>query len=178
MVSMASKLKPIEEIMAEMMRLYNKDPLGWGISVRMGRKGYGDIFVLSPKGELWQVKIDSVYKPKPLGLGVKVGGFEESRKVISAKIPPYGFRPISKGHLEELRKNILQRRPVDKTVRGILTESPAPIGELVSPGIMQGPISFSSGERYLSERQRELDKKLEKSLDELLHRRGLGSMYV
>lgn len=175
---MEEKPRPIDEIMAEMMRQYDRNPLKWGISISRGRGGYGDIFILSPEGELWQIKIDSVYKPQPLGMGMKVGGVEDSEKVISRKIPSYGFRPISRTHMNDLKEKILQDKPMDRTIREILSKKPAPLSEIGGAGVIHGPITLSDHSGYLSGRQMELDLKLKKSLDRLLYERGIGGIYV
>jgi hypothetical protein len=173
-----TRLQSLAQILTEMWRRYEENPVGWGIALRKAEGGYGDIFILSPDGSLWQIKIDSLYNPRPIGLGMKVGGAEESREIIGESTPPYGFRPVTGAQMRRLRENLQRRRPIDGTIRSILSRKPMIPGDIRGSGIVSGPLIYSVHEGCLSDKQRELDLKLRKSLDKLLQRRGIGGMYA
>lgn len=174
--NMRAKSRSLEEIMIETQRTYDEDPRGWGISLGMGKDGYGNIFISGPKG-LWQIKVDSIYKPKPIGVGARVGAVDEFKKLISTKIPSYGFRPINEDQMSRLREGMSRHRPLDEIVGEILSAKPSPLGKLRGPGIVQGPIIHSNFHGYMSSKQKELDSKLKRNLDKLLFREGIGGMH-
>ncbi len=173
-----TRFQSLEQILTEMWSRYEENPVGWGITVRKAEGGYGDIFILSPDGRLWQIKIDSLYNPSPIGIGMEVGGAEESLKIMGKDTPLYGFRPVTGAQMRRLKENLQKRRPIDRTIRSILSKKPTILGDIKDSGIMGGPIIYSSHKGYLSEKQMELDHNLRKSLDKLLQRRGIGSMYT
>ncbi len=60
-----------------------------------------------------------------------------------------------------------------------MRERPKPIDKIKTPGVVQGPITFSRGSLdFISERHRKLDNKLKMELDRLLGRSGVMSAYV
>ncbi len=131
------------------------------------------MFISNPL-EVWQVKVDSIYKPKPVGLGMKVGGRAEARGILSNNRPSFGFRPIS----EEVIGKILGHGEGDlnPALGGILKTEPKRLSEIRTPVVASGPINF--GTRFpLSKRQIELDQTLRSNLKDLLFKKGLELEY-
>ena len=84
-------MKSIKELLAEIDAKYNKNPVGWNISVG-GRDphGHGNIFI-SNNANIWQLKIDSLFRPNPYGVGTKLGNIEDFPDLRSPIGPSFGF---------------------------------------------------------------------------------------
>ena len=71
--------KPIDLLMKEIWKKYNEDSMGWHVLVGRSSKGYYDVFVTNPK-ELWQIKLETIYRPNPIGLGARIWKNQRKRK--------------------------------------------------------------------------------------------------
>ncbi|NHI94201.1 MAG: hypothetical protein EAX96_17045 [Candidatus Lokiarchaeota archaeon] len=168
------KFKKIEEIQEDLKEIYEEDPKDWQVSVS---KNVHDpnLFITNKRG-IWQIKFDSFFKPKPIGLGVKVGDGDEAARFRSRKLgPSFGLRPLNLNHLDSLRRNIIQNKPIDNLIMEILDSNPQPIKKITSPLTLQGPVLFSNDPSYISDSQKQLDKKLKK---ELLKLSGSSYNYI
>ncbi len=146
--------------------MYDEDPKDWQMSFSKNIQD-PNLFVTNRRG-IWQIKLDSYFKPKPLGLGVKIGDSDDALSLRKRKLgPSFGFRPITENHLSNFRDQLLQQKPIDKLILDILKTDPKPTSLLDSPFSLQGPISLSSNSQYISDRQKLLDKKLKKELMKL-----------
>jgi len=164
--------------MAEIDQKYNKNPAGWNISVGRDKKGYGNIHITNPV-DVWQIKIDSLYKPNPYGLGMKLGKTENFPDLINLKNnPSFGFRPLLPSHLEKLQQNFDQQQPINSVIDEILNTKPVSLDQLGKSNFLMGPILRSSFQGYVSDKQKELDRKLGRSLDNLLLSKGIGYDYI
>ncbi|MFX1298869.1 MAG: hypothetical protein ACFFD2_28920 [Promethearchaeota archaeon] len=171
-------VKSIKELLAEIDAKYNKSTQGWNISIgRDPNSGYGNIFISNPVN-IWQIKIDSLYKPNPYGVGMKLGRVRDFSNLISQRTPSFGFRPLLPSHLEILQKNLERERSIDGIINEILGTNPVSINQLGKSNFLMGPILHSSFEGYISDRQKELDRKLKRNLDELLFSKGIGYNYI
>ncbi|MHA1130646.1 MAG: hypothetical protein ACTSRC_17015 [Candidatus Helarchaeota archaeon] len=173
-------MKSIKELLAEINAKYNKNPSGWNISVsRDHRSGYGNIFISNPI-HLWQIKIDSLYKPNPYGLGTHLGRPEDFAELIAPELPSFGFRPLLPTHLKKLQQRFEQKKPIDNIINDILSNKPVPLSHLQKPvaNYLMGPIMHSSFEGYVSDKQKQLDRKLKRSLDDLLFSKGISQNYI
>ncbi len=170
-------MKSIKELLAEIDAKYNKDPLGWKFSVG-GRDphGHGNIFI-SNKASIWQLKIDSLFKPNPYGVGTKLGNIEDFPGLRTPIGPSFGFRPLLPSHLDKLKRNFEQEKPINQVVDEILNTRPVSINQMTKSNYLMGPIMHSSHQGYVSDRQKELDKKMRKNLDDLLLSKGIGYNY-
>lgn len=169
----------MEEILLEIMKLYNKQPRDWHISVnsRPDEHSNGNIFISNPSFGLWQLKLDSLFKPRSLGVGMKIGGADEASS-NHRKGPSFGYRPLFSDQLERLKEQLLEKDKIDSVINEILQQNPISIPRsLEAPLSLQGPIWLSGDKRYISEKQRELDEKLRKDLRRLVTRHDQGLYY-
>ncbi|MHA1380180.1 MAG: hypothetical protein ACTSRG_17540 [Candidatus Helarchaeota archaeon] len=170
-------MKTFEEIMAEIKRLYNRNPLDWQISINKDKYNHGNILITNPNySTLWQIKLDSLYRPNPISVGAKLKDFEMPGKNIIKK-PSFGYRPLFDEQLEKLQLNLVEKKPIDKLLLDILDNNPAPLKNVKNQGFLEGPVTFTPP-GYISKRQKELDLKLKKDLNKLKYRRGLGLQYL
>ncbi len=164
--------------MAEIDSKYNKDPQGWNISInRDSQSGYGNIFISNPLS-IWQIKIDSLYKPNPYGLGVKLGEVKDFQDLVSGNEPPFGFRPLLPSHLEKLQQRVEHETPINDVIDEILGSNPVSMPQLQKSPFLMGPILHQPFQGYISDRQKELDRKLKRNLDNLLLSKGIGCDYI
>ncbi|MFQ6128553.1 MAG: hypothetical protein ACE5QW_06595 [Thermoplasmata archaeon] len=167
-----AEIKTKEEILRKLARKYEKNPRGWSVLVRENRSGYSD-FLISTADELWQIKVDSLYKPNASAMGMKVGGRTEARKIAFDSEPKFGFRPLPPDILDKLLGGEFERQELTRIIDRVLGEEPKRLSEIDSPGLIHGPVRFG-WKGYLSERQKLLDAKLKKGLDKLLFEEGFG----
>jgi hypothetical protein len=161
------RLKSAKKTLEELTSKYEEDPRNWRLSVGQDNRGFFDIFMANATN-VWQVKLDSIYKPEPVGLGLKVGGSAEAKR-IGGEEPSFGFRPISERMLENLLKR--DGRDVGAIASDIMRFEPRPLDELRGSPVLSGPINWG-GRHPLSERQAILDADLRANLRRHLHRKG------
>jgi hypothetical protein len=165
-----------EEILKRLSKKYERNPKGWSVLVKENKSGYSD-FLISTADDLWQLKVDSLYRPNAKAMGMRIGGKTEAKSVESDSVPRFGFRPLPSDILEKLLGGDFEREELTKTIDRVLREDPKRLSDISSPGMIQGPIQFG-WKGYLSEKQEALDKRLKRSLDRLLFKEGLGLGYA
>lgn len=168
-------MESVDDLLNDIYKKYNKNPLGWKIS-RANHKGFGNIYFTNSK-EVWQIKVDSVYKPKPIGLGMKIGDYSDNENLFDKNSPNYGLRSINDDYLNKIMKSYELGENLDPLIREMLKKDPTSSNDAGS-AVMNGPIQFRQNNGYISKRQKEMDLKLKESLHKLLHRRGYGSEWV
>jgi len=89
-------LKKLSEIIS---KEYEKNPRNWQVLLGKGYE-YFDVLITSEK-KGWLLKLDTVYKPSPLGLGAPVKIKTEDIKIEN--LPEYGLRPASPEIIELLK---------------------------------------------------------------------------
>ena len=157
------KFKKVDDLQKDFKDMYDEDPKDWEISISQNIRD-PNLFVSNRNG-IWQIKLDSYFKPKPIGLGMKVGDSDDAADIIKRKTSPsFGFRPLNPNQLDVLRNNFLQRKPIDNVLLDVLRSTPKPTNLLDSPLTLQGPVLFSKDLSYISDKQKMLDKKLKKEL--------------
>ncbi|MFQ5910210.1 MAG: hypothetical protein ACE5IJ_05750 [Thermoplasmata archaeon] len=171
-----AEIESKEEIIKKLAAKYERDPKGWSVLVRENKSGYSDLLI-STTDELWQIKVDSLYKPNPSAMGLRVGGKTEARRIASDSVPRFGFRPLPADILDRFLEGEFEREEFTRTIGRVLREEPKRLSEIDSPGLIQGPVRFGWKGR-LSETQKELDAKLKRSLDKDLFREGFGLGYA
>jgi len=170
-------VKTLKEQLAEIEQNYNRNPLNWNISIGRDQNNYGNIFISNPVN-IWQIKIDSLFKPNPAGVGMKLGPVEDFSDLISPSSPSFGFRPLLPTHLENLQKSIVQEKPINSIIDEILSEKPVAPDQSEHQNFIVGPLMHSSFQGYVSDKQKELDQKLKRGLDKLLYSQGIGLDYL
>lgn len=169
--------KTIDLLMREIWKKYNKDSTGWQVLVGRSSEGYYDVFITNPK-ELWQIKLETIYRPNPIGLGVRIKKTREGAKLLRG-IPNYGLRPLSKKAMAVMMSAIKRGVPPGRVLREIMSVEPKPYGEITTPWVLQGPVIHSAKPlELISDKQRELDAKLRMELESLLRKKRFGKMCV
>jgi hypothetical protein len=167
---------PVDQLMRKLSSKYNSDPGDWTVLIGEPKGTHNDIFISTGK-ELWQVKVDSFYRSKPIGLGMKVGGEEEASKVIREEEPTYGLRPIPEDMIRKFIDGAIGDEDMVPIVDKVLKSKPRRVADLESSAVLQGPVQFG-GPAELSGKQRDLNLKLKRSLDRLLFEKGIGKEYA
>ncbi len=162
------RLKSARKTLEELTDRYEDDPRNWRLSVGQDERGFFDIFMANTTS-VWQVKLDSIYKPEPIGLGMKVGGSTEAKRIGAGVEPSFGFRPIPEGILEAMLRR--DNRDIGVIAADILRFEPKRLDELRGGPVLSGPIQWG-GRHPLSERQARLDADLRANLRKHLHRKG------
>ncbi|MEE8168409.1 MAG: hypothetical protein V3T58_06010 [Candidatus Hydrothermarchaeales archaeon] len=161
-------IKTIETLLREVQTRYDKDPKGWNFVVGPGEK-YFDIMI-SKGAKVWQLKLDTLYKPNPVGFGSLIDKREVPALDISG--PSFGYRPLSDEQIEALLTQSLD-------LEEIIEIEPMSLNKIKSPIVAQGPILHTSKPmNYVSEKQKALDLKLRRKIDDLLEKSGVTTSYV
>lgn len=171
-----AEMQSREDVLRELAKKYERSPGGWSVLVRENRSGYSDFFI-STADELWQLKVDSLYRPNAKAMGMRIGGKEEARKVASDSTPTFGFRSLPRDLLKRFLGGDFEREEFTEVIDRVLKEKPVRLSEIDSAGLVQGPIQFG-WKGYLSDKQKLLDLKLKRSLDRKLFEEGLGLGYA
>lgn len=174
------KRKSANRIMEEFFKDYQEDPEGWGFWISESGN-YFNVY-LTQGNKAYFLKLDSIFTPKPVGIGAEIELEED--QLSENNLPSFGFRKFTS---EEV-KNFLRSLPsppkskkefgetvkeIDKKVKKTLMEkSTGPFGPLKEPGEMAllGPYIRKNPLSYVSKKQEELDKKLDRELKEISQR--------
>ena len=155
---MVQELRNAEELLREISRKYLYSPKGWRVYFSF-RGSYPTLLVSNQKNS-WLLKFESPYRANPPGLGAELG---ETLTGDPGKYD-FGLRPIdeklvhdlvTKGLRKEIIESLLSREPVNGVSGG---------------NYLLGPY-YRSDLTFLSKKQVELERKLEKELSKLLSRR-------
>ena len=164
---------PEEEIWEEFwQKKYKQDPDVWRIFRSESPKGYPELWIIGPQ-ESWLLKRESLYSGKH-GIGVKLDEGYGTKPMP----PSYGFREVPQAkYLMEKAMEMVERGmdpaeamarifPIlEKEIPAILQQRPTAPERIRSPIAVQGPIIAYRPSHLLSERQMELDRKLDSELD-------------
>jgi len=153
------------EIIKEIIRKYDKRPEKWQVLMGRSPKGFYDIIFSNPE-EVWQLKLDTIYKPNPLGFGAKLE--IDSSKIQIENFPSYGFRPISSEILEKMRSFSSNEDLSSIIVNDIMKTPPAPIKKINEGLAAVGPYIQKPSIEPLSRNQKELSRKLDLELEKLM----------
>lgn len=174
-------MKRFEDLLNELSILYRKNPFGWRVSIKKESR-FANIFITDSKN-IWQIKLDSIYKANPIGIGSNIGAYSENKNLFDTKTPYYGLRSIKNEDIQ----NMLINNDITYAkllINEILNRPIVTIDDIQENdenyGFLSGPIHFSqeSDKSFLSNNQKKLDKKLDDSLDKLLFRKGHEVEYL
>jgi hypothetical protein len=87
------------------------------------------------------------------------------------------LRAIEEDKLRAISRAAENGQYLNQFIDELLKKRPMRAKE-ISSAALNGPIQFMQNGKYISERQREVDRKLKESLEKLLYREGYGSEYV
>ena len=164
-------MEDAEILLKKLAESYDKDPVGWK-ALAVFNKGSTLLVIMSPEGDIYEIKMIALDPCRFIGVGVKTGEIEELSNYL-LKLPNYGFRPVPKNVLKEILRNKGILPP--KLAERILKIPPAPITDLHSHIIAQGPIVCSNKDlSSISPRQKELEEKLNREVEKLFYKRYRG----
>ena len=152
---------------------YLSNPKNWSflISTNPLRDGFFDATV-SNVDEVWQLKIDSIYKPIPIIIGAKVDvDATRIERRIGTGSPPFGYRKLETSFMmnmlrkltREQQENAEKGQNVSNYLNSLLA-SLEPVAPLVGGNYAYGPFVFTNGNSVTSN---EYQKHV---ADELSHR--------
>lgn len=174
------KRKSADHIMKEFFKDYQEDPEGWGFWISESGN-YFNVY-LTQKNKAYFLKLDSIFTPKPIGVGAEIA--LEEGQLFENDLPSFGFRRFTSDEVKaflrslpsppkskkELRKKI---KEIDEKVKKtLMKKSTGPFGPLEEPGEMAilGPYVRRNPLSYVSKKQEELDRKLDRKLREISQR--------
>jgi len=171
-----------EETLREIRKKYDKKPEGWQVLVGRSPNGFYDVLFSSPDA-VWQLKLDTIYKQKPIGFGVRLE--EDSSKVPVIEAPPHGYRPVPIDGVMANIKRMLERKPQTEEIvneimknivetvdiKRIMESPPLPTNRIRTPIAAIGPYIHQSMIEPISPRQKELSMKLDEELKKLMRTR-------
>lgn len=174
-------VKLYEEIMQEIMYEYDSNPRHWKVSLgRSHDNKYFDI-VISQGPRVWQIKLDTLYKPSPLGIGARIEVDEEAGQAVVPLPFSYGLRPIPERKLMDVQSG----EDLSRILEGIMRAEPVPASQIAGrQSFLQGPIAIKGNPlspqplSYISEKQKVLDRKLTRELNSLLFKSYSGMGYL
>lgn len=175
-------MKRFEDLFNDLFILYKKNPFGWRISIKKEPR-FGNIFITNSRN-VWQIKLDSIYKASPIGLGSNIGDYSENKNLFDIKTPYYGLRSIKNEDVRNMLMNndmAYAKRLIDEILnRPVVDNIDEMRGNNENYGFLSGPIHFSQepDKSFLSKNQKKLDKELNDSLDKLLFRKGYDIEYL
>ncbi|MGD0329052.1 MAG: hypothetical protein ABSB40_01240 [Nitrososphaeria archaeon] len=167
-------MSSMESFLEAIYNKYNKNPQGWNVIVSKDEKGYPTVLFFS-EDEVWELKMDSMYKPNPIWVGKSFKNEEKNRKLEN---PSYGFRGLENDQASRLLKAMAREDAAKEIIRSVLENEPKPLEEIKDRKmVLHGPIINSPKIPVISQQQVDLDIKLRIELQKLLLNRGIGSMY-
>ncbi|MGD1835888.1 MAG: hypothetical protein ACPKPY_06345 [Nitrososphaeraceae archaeon] len=93
-----------------LFKKYSSNPRGWNflISTTPIRDSFFDAIV-SNSNEMWQLKIDSIYKPTPIVMGTKIDSdYSKFEKRLNNKsnVTPFGYRKLEQNTIMKFLKQL------------------------------------------------------------------------
>ncbi|KXB09511.1 hypothetical protein AKJ46_00270 [candidate division MSBL1 archaeon SCGC-AAA833K04] len=170
--------KKAGDLLREAFGEYQGDPRDWAfwISTEPSRP---DVYLIHGSVAYF-LKVDSIYTPKPVGIGAK---FRVEEDQLSRRLPESGFRRLSRRDLEEIFRGVPRPEEVEsgeefaraarlvrKRLRErILGKRPTSFGPpesgdeafAIGPYVLGDPLEYVSGE------QRRLKRELARELEKL-----------
>lgn len=167
-----SMVKPVEEIVDEFRKAYNRNPSGWHILIGYDKRRRLNIYI-------GQRDVDSVWiilAEPHFGLGKKINDVNIS-ELVEGKIS-FGLRTIPNNLAKRMRNELLEYHRISEKTRKMVKEcmlrnKPLREKEISDNWVVQGPVITMSPEYSIDERIRskflfntieELSKRFEKEV--------------
>jgi len=162
-----------KDVLEEVYRRYNKDPLGWFITLGSDRRNRS-VILIQKERRLWQIKTHHISPYNNLS----VGGKTKSDKISAPNTISFGWRDLSKELLQKINDDIRGGGEVSlEVIESISKVDPKPLEDEFT-NMMTGPFNIIANPiSSISKNQGKLDKKLSLELDKLLFKREGGGMY-
>ena len=103
---------------------YCSNPKNWNfvVSTSSRRDGFFDAMV-SNTDEVWQLKLDSIYKPLPLVVGTKIDMDSTTiERGISPNAVPFGFRKLDPPVIMDILKKVTEEQEARMNVHNMEAE--------------------------------------------------------
>jgi hypothetical protein len=150
---------------------YAKEPRDWGFtmfpSTNANRGFYGGL--VSSKDEVWQLGIDSIFKPNPIMVGTKVD--VDPVKAQKFGNVSYGYRKLSPETLVKLLDMLNKQDDEGRTRPRLdsILRSMEPVAPKNGESYAEGPFVFAARNAInFSESQKQLEDRLSSQLRNLL----------
>ena len=162
-----------KDIFEEVYTRYNRDPLGWFITLGVDKKNRSVVLIQKDR-RLWQIKTHHISPYNNLS----VGGSTKSDRVETPYTMSFGWRDLSKTMLLKIQEDIRKSGEVSlEVIESISKIDPKPLEEDFT-NVMTGPFNIVGNPlSSISKSQGKLDKKLSLELDRLLLKNEGGGMY-
>lgn len=159
---------------------YSKNPKGWSFTLFPPAKedsGFFGAFVGGPD-EVWQLKVDSIFKPNPMMLGAKVD--VDPARVASPGSISYGYRRLDQKVAFELLKILAESdgedtpsgRPIDRNLLDRILRPLKPVAPRAGESYAEGPIVLTNRSNLvINGNQKQLEDRLSSDLRKLLRNR-------
>lgn len=139
------------ELAQYLFNRYSSNPKNWNfiISVSPIRDSFFDA-IISNSDEVWQLKIDSIYKPYPIIMGAKVDNdFSKLEKRID-NTTPFGYRNLETNKIMNFLKDLTEKQnsnsikeiEVNRHLHSLLS-SIEPVKPVVGKDYLYGPFLFT-----------------------------------
>ncbi|MFH1722602.1 MAG: hypothetical protein ABH950_08380 [Candidatus Altiarchaeota archaeon] len=150
--------KSSDEVRADVMRRYNKNPGEWRVWAGLDEdKNFTTIFI--NKGRMWVVKDFPINPVKSIGVGSKMKA-DENLEVESPHT--FGLRPLNPNQVEDLVNGRFG------SVGELLSGKPISEDEIADQPFIQGPVYMPNQPIKFSTKQLELDAKMRADLQKLI----------
>lgn len=158
-------MKTAQQIRAEILEAYNRQPQGWRVFTSRDRMGRQDT-VFIQGSSLWFLKEEQINPYELVGFGIR----EEVKPLTQIpSLLQFGFRPVSPNTMRTMMEIHERGEDAGAIIKRILGRSPVSLNRLRSPVAIQGPIVFSQNmPPLLAERQQQLDLMLTQQLNQLV----------
>lgn len=162
-------MQPAEKLKREIARSYDSNPKGWNVFVGRDNRKFSQALI-SNGSNVWVLKEEIINPYKSVGLGVKLVDQLDSLK--SSAPQEFGLRPLNQRQIRGLIDLTKKEKSPRDFLLGIMKSKPVSSSNITSPLILQGPImSTENPLNLLSDKHRELDRKLNSELNRLLLRK-------
>jgi hypothetical protein len=163
-----------DRIRREIAKKYESDPRGWRLLWGIDNRGHYN-FLVTKDSKFWWLKEELINPLLSVGCGVRShleNDLEDKVFAGNRSIPSFGFRPVPEDRLKRIIADLAMGRDLQVPIREILRSEPRRLRELDTSFLMHGPLHYvNQFTDVLSDKQRQLDDKLNSELERLVLKR-------
>ena len=156
-----------------LLERYSKNPRGWGFTMFPSPKEDTGFFggLVSGPDEVWQLKVDSIFKPNPMMLGAKVD--VDASKVAKFGTLPYGYRKLDQKAIISLLNAMNDSEEEGPPINiGQILNRIEPVVPREGEPYAEGPFVLTErGNIRLTDKQKDLENRLSSELRKLMRNR-------
>jgi hypothetical protein len=158
----------------EIARKYESDPRGWSFLWNTDERGRYN-FLVAKESRFWWLKEEMINPQLTVGCGVRSSLESDLKARVFGKSnihPSYGLRPIEENQMKLIIADLAEGKAPRTALSEVLRSEPRRLKELDTSFVMQGPFHQTTGfADILSDKQKELDAKLNTELERLIMKR-------